>query len=66
MSFASFGNDLYTGRRSIAIVARRRLWYTISAVLIAVCLVGFGVRGLTPGLEFTGGTEVQLTGVSDT
>ena len=28
--FAAFGNDLYSGKRSIDFVGRQRLWYAIS------------------------------------
>ncbi len=28
-SFAQFGNDLYTGRRSIDFVGRQKLWYAV-------------------------------------
>jgi preprotein translocase subunit SecF len=60
-SFAKFGNDLYTGRRSIDFVGRRRLWYLIAAVAVALSLLGLGVRGLNLGLEFTGGSEFQVS-----
>ncbi len=65
MSFASFGNDLYTGARSINMIGRRRLWYAISIVVIAICLGGLGIRGISPGLEFTGGTEITVAQVDD-
>lgn len=65
-SFAQFGNDLYTGKRSIDFVGRRRLWYLIAAVAILVSFAALGVRGLNPGIEFRGGSQFQLTGVSDT
>ena len=31
-SFATFGNELYTGERSIDFVGRQKIWYTISGV----------------------------------
>ena len=36
MNIAQFGNDLYTGRRSIDFVGRQKTWYAISAVLLAL------------------------------
>jgi preprotein translocase subunit SecF len=63
-SFAAFGNDLYTGRRSIDFVGRRRLWYTIAAVLMLISLAAVGLRGLNPGIEFRGGTEFRINGTS--
>jgi preprotein translocase subunit SecF len=59
-SFAKFGNDLYSGRRSIDFVGRRRLWYGIAAVAVVLSLLGLGVRGLNLGLEFIGGSEFRV------
>ncbi|MGB3186580.1 MAG: protein translocase subunit SecF [Ornithinimicrobium sp.] len=64
--FAQLGNDLYTGKRSFDIVGRRKLWYTISAILIAVSLVGLVGRGLNFGIEFRGGSELRISSVADT
>ncbi|GAA3614575.1 protein translocase subunit SecF [Marihabitans asiaticum] len=57
---ATFGNDLYTGRRSIDFVGRAKTWYAISAVILVVALLGFVVRGMNLGLEFTGGSEFRV------
>ena len=66
-SFSQFGNDLYTGARSINIVGRRKLWYTISAVLILISIVGPILRGgFNFGIEFTGGSEFVISNVTDT
>jgi preprotein translocase subunit SecF len=65
-SFAAFGNDLHSGRRSIDFVGRRRLWYTIAAVAILVSLLSLGVRGLNAGIEFKGGSEFRVSNVQDT
>ncbi|GAA5162724.1 protein translocase subunit SecF [Ornithinimicrobium tianjinense] len=62
--FSQFGNDLYTGKRSIDVVGRRGLWYVVSAVLIAVSLLGLFARGLNFGIEFSGGTELRVLGVT--
>ncbi|XPP26006.1 MAG: protein translocase subunit SecF [Leucobacter sp.] len=60
-SFAEFGNALYTGEKSIDFVGRRKIWYTISAVLILIALVGPFLRGgFTFGIEFTGGSQFQV------
>ena len=64
--FSRFGNDLHAGRRIIPIVSRRRTWYLISLIAI-VLLAGLSVlRGPNLGIEFTGGSEFQIAGVSDT
>ncbi|MEP6650465.1 MAG: protein translocase subunit SecF [Lapillicoccus sp.] len=65
-NLAQFGNDLYTGKRSIDFVGRQRTWYALSAVLIVLALVGIFARGLNFGIEFRGGSEYRISGVSDT
>ena len=64
-SFAQFGNDLYSGKRSINIVSRRRLWYSISAVLVLISILGPILRGgFNFGIEFTGGSEFVISNVA--
>ena len=65
-SIAQLGNDLYTGKRSIDFIGRQRQWYAVSAVLIALALVGIFARGLNFGIEFRGGSEYRLSGVTNT
>jgi preprotein translocase subunit SecF len=61
-SFAQFGNDLYTGRRSYNFIGRRRLWYAVAAGLVALSVLMLVVKGLNPGIEFRGGSEFRVTG----
>src|SRR6478609_8112675 len=65
-NFAAIGNDLYTGKRSIDFIGRQKTWYAISGVLIVLALVGIFARGLNFGIEFRGGSEYRISGVSDT
>jgi preprotein translocase subunit SecF len=55
------GNSLYTGERSIDFVGRKWLWYAISGLIIALAVIGLGVKGLNYGIEFTGGTQYKVT-----
>ncbi|MBT9254523.1 protein translocase subunit SecF [Phycicoccus sp. MAQZ13P-2] len=59
-SFADFGNDLYTGKRSIPVVAKRRSFYLGSLVLIVIAVLGLTLQGLNLGLEFRGGSEFRV------
>ncbi|GAA3585038.1 protein translocase subunit SecF [Klugiella xanthotipulae] len=60
-TFAQFGNDLYTGKRSYNIVGKRKLWYIIAAVMIAISVIGpFARGGFTFGIEFSGGSQFQI------
>ena len=38
-SFAQFGNDLFTGRRQINFIGRRRTWYLLTGVLLVIAAV---------------------------
>ena len=60
-SFGTFGNDLYTGARSVDIVGRRRTWYLVALIAIVVSItVPFLRGGFQLGIEFTGGSEFQV------
>ncbi|REE94676.1 protein translocase subunit SecF [Thermomonospora umbrina] len=47
---------IYKGEVSADIVGRPKLWYSLSAVLLAVSIAGLVIRGLSFGVEFTGGS----------
>jgi len=64
-SFAQFGNELYTGKRSFDIVGRQKTWYTVSLVLLILACIGLFVRGLNVGLEFKGGSEFRVSSVTN-
>ncbi|MFC6355425.1 protein translocase subunit SecF [Luethyella okanaganae] len=62
----TFGNDLYTGKRSFNFVGKRRTWYTIIGVLIiAAVLVPVLKGGFNFGIEFRGGSQFQITNVTN-
>ncbi len=68
-SFAKFGNDLYTGARSVDFVGRRRIWYTIAIVLVLLAFAmpfirggGNFAQGFNFGIEFRGGSQFQISG----
>jgi len=65
-SFAEFGNDLYTGKRSFNIVGRQKMWYTVSAILLVLAAIGLFGRHLNVGLEFRGGTEFRVSSITNT
>jgi preprotein translocase subunit SecF len=57
--FGSIGARLYRGEVSYDFVGKRKLWFTISLVVIAISLIGLFTRGLALGIEFKGGVEYQ-------
>ncbi len=61
----TFGNDLYTGKRSFNFVGGRRKWYVIAAVLVILSIVVPLVRGVNFSIEFLGGSQFQITNVQN-
>jgi preprotein translocase subunit SecF len=59
--FSRLGNSLYNGDTSIDFVGRKWLWYSISAVIIALAVGGLLVKGLNLGIEFEGGVEYTVS-----
>jgi SecD/SecF fusion protein len=45
----------------IDIVGRRRIWFSIASVLIAVSIGSLVFKGLNLGIDFEGGTEIGFT-----
>lgn len=63
--FQQLGNELYTGERSIDFVGKRRIWFLIALVGIAISIVAPVVRGgYALGIEFTGGSEFTVSGTA--
>lgn len=60
------GARLYRGEVSYDFVGRRRMLYTISAVLLGISLFGLFGRGLNLGIEFRGGAEFQVASATGT
>ncbi|OBI97146.1 protein-export membrane protein SecF [Mycobacterium alsense] len=56
----NFFSRLYTGTGAFEVVGRRRLWYGISGVIVAIAIVSIVLRGFTFGIDFKGGTTLSL------
>lgn len=65
-SFAKWGNDLYTGKRSYDIVGHRRWWFGIAIGLVIICGIILYKPGLNLGIEFRGGSEFTVSDVAET
>ncbi|WP_425953524.1 protein translocase subunit SecF [Xylanimonas sp. McL0601] len=65
-SFAAWGNDLYTGRRSYPIIAKRKRWFAVAGVLAIASIALLFFKPLSLGIDFRGGTEISVENVSST
>lgn len=63
-SLATWGNELYTGKRSYPFTGKRKLWFAIAAVLVLLSILVPVVKGgFNLGIEFRGGSEFTISKV---
>ncbi|HEX6936047.1 MAG TPA: protein translocase subunit SecF [Actinomycetes bacterium] len=58
----TLGARLYKGEVSYDFIGHRKLWYSVSAVLLVVSIASLLVLQLTLGIEFRGGAEFRVKG----
>ncbi|GAA5017926.1 protein translocase subunit SecF [Kitasatospora paranensis] len=65
MSLRNIGHRLYQGEVSFDFVGKRKIWYSISGIIVLVAAIGLAM-GLHLGIEFKGGSvyTVQKPGLS--
>ncbi|WP_319432654.1 protein translocase subunit SecF [Mycobacterium sp. RTGN5] len=51
---------LYTGTGAFEVIGRRKMWYAISGVIVAACIISIAVKGFTFGIDFEGGTKIGI------
>ncbi|MDO5671961.1 MAG: protein translocase subunit SecF [Actinomycetaceae bacterium] len=61
ISYAQWGNQLYSGERSYPIVKHRKKIISAGLVLILLSIGVLLMRGLNPGIEFRGGSEFTIS-----
>jgi preprotein translocase subunit SecF len=60
------GNDLYSGKISFDFVGRRKLWYLIAIAVVLFSILAPVLKGgFNFGIEFRGGSEFRIDGVSN-
>lgn len=64
MSYASWGNSLYSGKRSYNIIGARKQLIGAGLGLIVLSLLLIGILGLQKSIDFKGGTEVTIPNVA--
>lgn len=62
--FSGLGGRLYRGETSVEFIGKRRRWYGVSILLIALSLGALAVQGLQLGIEFKGGSSFTVTSVN--
>ncbi|KQW03785.1 preprotein translocase subunit SecF [Leifsonia sp. Root4] len=63
---ATFGNDLYTGKRSFDFVGKRNIWYFIIGLLVLLAIaIPIAKGGFNFGIEFRGGSQFVVTSVEN-
>jgi preprotein translocase subunit SecF len=55
---------LYTGTGAFDLVGKRKRFYLFFGALVVISLVSIIVRGFNFSIEFEGGTQIQLPGIS--
>jgi preprotein translocase subunit SecF len=53
--------EFFSHQTSYPFMATRKVWYTLSAVLMIASVVSFFTRGLNLGIDFTGGVSAQVS-----
>ena len=53
--------EFFSHQTNFPFMATRKVWYTLSAVLMIVSLVSLFTRGLNLGIDFTGGVSAEVS-----
>jgi len=51
---------LYVGTGAFDVVGKRKRWYLFFGALVLVCIASMGIKGFNFGIDFEGGTQIQL------
>ncbi|MGY1750419.1 protein translocase subunit SecF [Modestobacter sp. SYSU DS0511] len=62
---ASLAHRLYNGEAGLAVVAKRRFWFRVTAVVVLLCALAMLVRGFNFSIEFAGGSSLRVPATSE-
>ena len=51
---------LYTGTGAFEVIGRRKLWFAVSGLIVAIAIASIAIRGFNFGIDFEGGTKVSF------
>jgi len=55
-----FFTRLYTGTGAFDVIGRRKMWFAITALIVAGAILSIALRGFTFGIDFEGGTKMSF------
>jgi preprotein translocase subunit SecF len=55
-----FFTRLYTGTGAFNVIGRRKTWFIITGVIVAIAIAAIAIKGFTFGIDFKGGTTVSM------
>jgi preprotein translocase subunit SecF len=59
--FSDLGNSLYSGEKSFDFIGKRKIWYMVAAIIVALSVILPLARGFSFGIEFRGGSEFRVS-----
>ncbi|MGF9661856.1 protein translocase subunit SecF [Arthrobacter crystallopoietes] len=66
-NFATFGNELYSGKRSYPFVQKYKLWFIIAGAAVLLSLIiPVAKGGFNLGIDFRGGSEFTVSQTQNT
>ncbi len=51
---------LYVGTGAFDVVGKRKRWYIFFGALVLLCIASMGIKGFNFGIDFEGGTQIQM------
>jgi len=60
MARTGLATRLYQGEANINIIGRRKTWFIVAGVLVAIAIASFAIRNFQLGIEFAGGTSFSV------
>jgi preprotein translocase subunit SecF len=55
-----FFHRLYVGSGAFDVVGARKRWYVFFSALVLVCIASMAIQGFKLGIDFVGGTQIQM------